>query len=67
LVTVTALVGKGGLGAMMLGGFRNLFPEMAIVVGVGLSVALAVAADVLLLGAQRVLTPWATARVRTAA
>jgi hypothetical protein len=34
---------------------------------VGLSAALAVAADVLLLGAQRVLTPWAGAvRVRTA-
>jgi osmoprotectant transport system permease protein len=67
LVTVTALIGKGGLGALMLGGFRGLFPEMAIVVGVGLSAALAVAADVLLLGAQRVLTPWAGAvRVRTA-
>jgi osmoprotectant transport system permease protein len=66
LVTVTALVGKGGLGSLMLGGFRNLFPEIAIVVGVTLSVALAVAADSLLLGTQRMVAPWArAARART--
>ena len=64
LVTVTALVGKGGLGALMLGGFRNLYPDIAVLVGVGLSVLLAVIVDGLLLGAQRVWTPWAgTARV----
>ena len=62
LVTVTVFVGKGGLGALMLGGFRRLFPEIAIVVGVGLSVALAVAADAALLGAQRLVAPWARAR-----
>jgi osmoprotectant transport system permease protein len=59
LVTVTALIGKGGLGALMLGGFRRLYPQIAILVGVALSVALAVAADRLLLRAQRALTPWA--------
>jgi osmoprotectant transport system permease protein len=59
LVTVTALIGKGGLGALMLGGFRRLFPQIAILVGVALSVVLAVAADRLLLWAQRALTPWA--------
>jgi osmoprotectant transport system permease protein len=65
LVTVTALIGKGGLGSLMLGGFRNLFPEVAIVAGVALSVALAVAADTLILGGQRLLTPWARgARIR---
>lgn len=64
LVTVTALIGKGGLGALMLGGFRNLYPDVAVVVGVGLSVALAVLADAALLAAQRVWTPWVgTARV----
>jgi osmoprotectant transport system permease protein len=64
LVTVTALIGKGGLGALMLGGFRNLYPDIAVVVGVGLSVALAVLVDGVLLGAQRLWTPWArTARV----
>ena len=59
LVTVTALIGKGGLGALMLGGFRRLYPQIAILVGVALSVALAVAADRVLLWAQRALTPWA--------
>jgi osmoprotectant transport system permease protein len=64
LVTVTALIGKGGLGALMLGGFRNLFPDIAMVVGVGLSVLLAVLVDGVLLGVQRLSTPWAgTARV----
>jgi osmoprotectant transport system permease protein len=67
LVTVTALIGKGGLGALMLGGFRNLYPDIAMLVGVALSVVLAIAADGLLLGAQRLLTPWArTATIRSA-
>lgn len=68
LVTVTALIGKGGLGFLMLAGFRRLFPEFAIVIGIGLSVALAVAADLLLLGGQRLATPWArAARARAGA
>jgi len=63
LVTVTALIGKGGLGALMLGGFRNLYPDVAVLVGVGLSVILAVLVDGVLLGVQRLSTPWAgTAR-----
>jgi osmoprotectant transport system permease protein len=61
LVTVTAVIGKGGLGFLMLAGFRNLFPEVAVLVGVTLSVVLAVAADALLLAGQRILTPWASA------
>jgi osmoprotectant transport system permease protein len=60
LVTVTALIGKGGLGALMLGGFRRLYPEIMIVVGLGLSVALALAFDALILAAQRGLTPWSS-------
>jgi osmoprotectant transport system permease protein len=63
LVTVTALIGKGGLGALMLGAFRNLYPEIMIVVGLVLSVALALLLDALLLAAQRGLTPW-SARIR---
>lgn len=64
LVTVTALIGKGGLGALMLGGFRNLYPDIAVLVGVALSVVLAILVDGVLLGAQRLGTPWAgTARV----
>jgi osmoprotectant transport system permease protein len=59
LVTVTALIGQGGLGALMLGGFRRLYPQIVILIAVALSVLLAVAADQLLLGAQRLFTPWA--------
>lgn len=66
LVTVTAVIGKGGLGFLMLAGFRNLFPEVAVLVGVTLSVALAVAVDALLLAGQRILTPWAAARAARA-
>jgi osmoprotectant transport system permease protein len=62
LVTVTALIGRGGLGSLMLGGFRNLFPEIAVLLGVVLSVGLAVSTDGAILGAQRLLTPWARAR-----
>lgn len=60
LVTVTALLGLGGLGQLILTGFRVLppFPTM-IVVGTMLSIALAVTADLVLLGLQRLATPWA--------
>ncbi len=58
LVTVTALIGQGGLGQLMLTGFINLFPT-EIYVGALLSVVLAVAADAGLLLLQRALTPWA--------
>lgn len=58
LVTVTSLIGKGGLGYLMLAGFRNLYPEVAVLVGMVLSVALAVTAEALLLGGQRLLAPW---------
>jgi osmoprotectant transport system permease protein len=61
LVTVTALIGKGGLGALMLAGFRGLYPEIAVLLAVGLSVALAVIADALLLSGQRILSPWVRA------
>jgi osmoprotectant transport system permease protein len=64
LVTVTALIGKGGLGAFILDGVRRFFPT-EILLGAVLSVALAVAGDRTLIGVQRLLTPWAkTARVR---
>ncbi|MBA3552470.1 MAG: ABC transporter permease [Actinobacteria bacterium] len=60
LVTVTALIGKGGLGFFILRGLRDFFPTASIV-GAVLSVALAVVADGLLLLVQRFLTPWARA------
>lgn len=63
LVTVAALLGRGGLGQLILTGFRipATFPTM-IVVGVVGSVVLAVVFDLALLGAERALTPWARRR-----
>jgi osmoprotectant transport system permease protein len=68
LVTITALIGKGGLGYLLLAGFRNLLPRTtAVTVGAVLSIGLAVLADIALLRLQRRLTPWASsARVRAA-
>lgn len=64
LVTVTALIGRGGLGYLILNSGINRFFPTSIYTGVALAVLLAVAADLLLLGAQRLLTPWASSRER---
>lgn len=62
LVTVTALIGLGGLGYLIVNsGISRSFPT-SIYTGVFLSVALAVLADLVLLWVQRRLTPWAQAR-----
>ena len=61
LVTVAALIGKGGLGFFILQGLRRFFTT-EIVVGAVMSVALAVAIDILLVLAQRALTPWVRAK-----
>ena len=61
LVTVTALIGQGGLGYFILLGIQRFF-STPLLVGASLSVALAIAADALLVLAQRALTPWARAR-----
>jgi osmoprotectant transport system permease protein len=58
LVTVTALIGWGGLGQLFIDGFTLNFPT-PLFVGVVLSALLAFAADLLLVGVQRGLTPWA--------
>jgi len=57
LVTVTALIGAGGLGDLILEGLGRNFTT-PIVVGAVLSIVLAVVLDLALLGLQRVLTPW---------
>jgi osmoprotectant transport system permease protein len=57
LVTVTALIGKGGLGQLILDGLNRDF-KTPLTVGAVLSVALAAVADGLLLLLQRLLTPW---------
>jgi len=62
LVAVTALIGQSNLGSVIVDiGIRRQFPT-AILAGLALSIALAVAADLGLLGVQRMLTPWARAR-----
>lgn len=61
LVTVAALIGKGGLGFFILQGLRRFFTT-EIVVGAVMSVALAVAIDILLILAQHALTPWVRAK-----
>jgi osmoprotectant transport system permease protein len=63
LVTVTSLIGQGGLGYLILVSGINAFFPTSIYVGSLLSVLLAVVADVALLAAQRRLTPWAARRV----
>lgn len=57
LVTVSSLVGQGGLGQLFLDGFYRSFPT-PLYVGLTLSVGLAVSADLGLLWVQRRLTPW---------
>ncbi len=61
LVTVTSLITFGGLGKFILRGLQRFFTT-EIVVGVVLSVALAVAIDVTLALVERALTPWARRR-----
>lgn len=59
LVTVTALIGLGGLGFFILDGFRRsiVFPT-EIILGTVLSALLAALLDVGLLGIERAITPW---------
>lgn len=57
LVTITALLGEGGLGELLIDGLQRDFPTL-LVVGAVLSVALAIACDVVLATGQRLLTPW---------
>ena len=62
LVTVTAVITEGGLGQLILQGIRRTFDARPVIVGAGLSLVLAVAADGLLLLVQRLLTPWTRRR-----
>ena len=57
LVTVTGLIGQGGLGAFIIDGINRDF-RTPLVVGSVCSIALAVIADVTLAGAARLLSPW---------
>jgi osmoprotectant transport system permease protein len=61
LVTVAALIGRGGLGYFILLGFDRSFTTASLV-GAVLSLLVAVTADGLLVLAERFATPWARAR-----
>jgi osmoprotectant transport system permease protein len=61
LVTVTALIGLGGLGQQITYGFNTAY-YTPIIVGLVLSIALAAVADLLLVGAQRLAVPWSRTR-----
>ncbi|WP_344691030.1 ABC transporter permease [Blastococcus jejuensis] len=63
LTTVGVLVGHGGLGQLITGGFNANFYRAEIVTGTVGCVLLALVADVLLAGVERLLTSWT--RVRT--
>jgi osmoprotectant transport system permease protein len=65
LVTVTALIGQGGLGQLIYDGLLRDF-RTPLVVGAVLSVALAIIADVTLVGVERLATPWSRSRARLA-
>jgi osmoprotectant transport system permease protein len=58
LVAITALVGAGGYGVLITDGLSRNF-STPIVVGGTLSVAMAISFDIVLLGLERLLTPWA--------
>jgi osmoprotectant transport system permease protein len=61
LVMVTAVIGQGGLGQVMLRGY-NFRNDTLVLVGFVLTVALGIAADLALGWAGRRLSPWAAAR-----
>jgi len=58
LTTVGVITGNGGLGQLIVGGFNANFYRAEIVTGALGCVLLALAADVLLAGVQRLVTPW---------
>jgi osmoprotectant transport system permease protein len=64
LVTVTALIGLGGLGYLIvtIGINRGSFGLTQALTGIVLAVGLAVLADLALLALQRALTPWSRRR-----
>jgi osmoprotectant transport system permease protein len=59
LVTVGVVVSNGGLGQLIFSGLNNNLYRAEIFTATVLCVLLALAADLLLLGLERLLTPWA--------
>ena len=58
LVTIGVLNGNGGLGELIIAGFRNGFYRAEIATNTLLCVALALVLDLILAGLGRLLTPW---------
>ncbi|MEV6206377.1 ABC transporter permease [Kitasatospora sp. NPDC051914] len=63
LAAVGALIGRGGLGYLFVDGFQRTFPT-PIVAGIALVALLALATDLLLVLARRLLAPWAAGGAR---
>jgi osmoprotectant transport system permease protein len=63
LVSVAEYIGYGGLGQLFTAGFQRDFTT-PVIAGVLLTVLLALVCDALLVGLQRVCTPWRTGKVR---
>ncbi|MGW2303097.1 ABC transporter permease [Streptomyces sp. NPDC001809] len=61
LVTIGAIVGHGGLGNLVYSGMNTYFKAQVLTASV-LCVVIAVAADLFLVGAQWLLTPWTRGR-----
>lgn len=61
LTTVGSIVGRGGLGNLIEDALPSLFKAQVLAASV-LCVLLAITADLLLLGVQRLLTPWTRIR-----
>ncbi|ROQ63424.1 osmoprotectant transport system permease protein [Streptomyces sp. 840.1] len=57
LVSVATYIGDGGLGQLFTDGFQRNFPT-PVIVGVVLTLLLALVADAVLVALQYVLTPW---------
>jgi osmoprotectant transport system permease protein len=66
LVTITALIGRGGLGFFILRGLGRFF-WTEVIVAIVLSVALAAVIDRLLVLAGRLVAPWTERRARVGA
>jgi osmoprotectant transport system permease protein len=62
LVTIGGFIGQGGLGDLIMIGFRNNFYRAEIVTGTVLCVGLALVFDLALIGLGRLLMPWSRRR-----
>jgi len=62
LATIAALVDNEGLGVPIISGINDQYFKTELIAAGGLAVLMAIAADGLLVGVQRVLTPWTRAR-----